>query len=538
LNEVKSSGIRLITAIVRRDERSLWVGSPHGLFAFDKASGVFRQYAHKPSDPSSIGGNAVWVVHKDRLGHLWIGTWDGGLNLFDEENASFRHFTMANGLPSNVIQSIVEDERGDLWIATANGIAHYDQQLETFTNFGLADGFVDVEYEPNAAVVASDGKLFFGGSHGVVSFYPRDLTRPKVLAPMFITALRVGGALRVSEIPNGGSTVIDYDDNDPAFEFAKLDYLEPSEKQYEYMLEGLDPSWIYAGSRSNVNYSNLDEGTYRFLFRTKEDTTETYAATIIIAPPFFQRWWFRGGLVFFVVIVGGLVLQRRISRRKAFQAQLDLATENERLDLAGELHDGPLQDLFGARFLLDSLKEANGVGLQAHTLDNLLKKVRGDLRALTGELQIPSFESGFANELQAFCDRFQERYPRINVIEQISTEMTPLQGRIEQNLFRIVRTAMANVAKHAQASRVTVMFEASRTDFLLRIEDDGVGFRVPTDLRLFTEEKHFGLFLMQSYARTIGAKCSIVSELGNGAMIEVRGVLSRPRWKRKRAGTA
>ncbi len=535
-NDSNLLGPRIIMTIVPRDEHSLWLGSSHGLFLFNKETEEFFQYAHNPKDPNSISGNDVWVVLKDRLGQLWVGTWGGGLNLFNEKTGTFGHYTINEGLPSNVIESILEDNSGDLWIATANGISHYDQNKKTFENFGLADGLADVDYEPNAAVKSSDGKLFFGGSHGVVSFYPDAMKREHIAAPLAITALRIGGKLRFGEVLNAGAVSLDHDENDPSIEFSKLDYLDPSGKQYEYMLEGIDKNWIYSGSRNIAYYTNVDPGNYTFRFRTKDDSAHTYSATIIITPPFWQRRWFEAGVVLLSLFIVGFLLQRRITKRKEFQDQLELATENERIELAGELHDGPLQDLFGARFLLDPLIGKEKPDLNAGKLDVLLKKVRDDLRTLTGELQIPRFESGFAEELDVFCARFEERHPAIKVVKNIYREIAPLPRKTEQNLFRIFRTAIANIAKHANASQIEVAFVTTQDYVTLTIRDNGDGFTVPQDFGTLVKSKHYGLFLMHSYASAINAKCSVLSKPRKGTTVEVVVPVTKPLWRLSKAG--
>src|SRR5205085_5076976 len=132
--------------------------------------------------PSSLSGDHVWVIHKDRKGQVWVGTWGDGLNLFDENSKRFRHYSIEEGLPSNIIFGILEDLSGDLWISTANGISHYDQHTKTFTNFTTADGLLDTEYEPNSAAISSNGRMYFGGAKGITSFFPSALKRKVISA--------------------------------------------------------------------------------------------------------------------------------------------------------------------------------------------------------------------------------------------------------------------------------------------------------------------------------------------------------------------
>lgn len=78
----------------------------------------------------------VRCLYLDRDGYLWVGTGGSGLYRFD--GSDFVPFTMAQGLPSNCIEAISQDEEGVLWLATLNGLSRYDGQK--FTNYGVAEG--------------------------------------------------------------------------------------------------------------------------------------------------------------------------------------------------------------------------------------------------------------------------------------------------------------------------------------------------------------------------------------------------------------
>jgi signal transduction histidine kinase len=103
----------------------------------------------------------------------------------------------------------------------------------------------------------------------------------------------------------------------------------------------------------------------------------------------------------------------------------------------------------------------------------------------------------------------------------IRQEPDPLDPRVMQNLFRIFRTALTNVYKHAQATEVTVKFHVDREQVYLLMADNGVGFEVPADPGQFVRARHYGLFTMQSFAEAIGAKCIVESSPGKGTTVTV-----------------
>jgi ligand-binding sensor domain-containing protein len=85
---------------------------------------VFKCYRHNPDDPHSLSDNSIRGQLEDHTGILWIGTWSKGLNQFDRSTERFIHYTVKNGLPSNSVWGILEEdasldgEGGNLWLST------------------------------------------------------------------------------------------------------------------------------------------------------------------------------------------------------------------------------------------------------------------------------------------------------------------------------------------------------------------------------------------------------------------------------------
>src|SRR5439155_7718736 len=85
-------------------------------------------------------------------------------------------------------------------------------------------------------------------------------------------------------------------------------------------------------------------------------------------------------------------------------------------------------------------------------------------------------------------------------------------------LYRIAQEALANVRKHAEAHRVSVTVEPSDGGYLVRIEDDGVGFD-PASLE-GSRPGHLGLTAMKERAEMSGGWCRVTSQPGRGTKVE------------------
>lgn len=545
-SETGHSGMHGVYALLEDRQNDFWIGTADGLFKLDRTTRQFTSFLYNPADEHSLNHNAIATLYEDSHGRLWVGTWGGGLDLMDRKSGQFTHFMEKDGLPSNIIYSILEDKTGSLWMATGRGISHFDPDLRTFSNYDLEDGLLDNEFQPNAAAMLPSGEMFFGGNHGVTSFFPERVTQKSKRPPLAITSFAAAYAPFASELVDGDSVQLNYDQNDLSFEFASLDYSSPQKKRYAYMLEGADHGWMHCGSRNSGSYSNLPPGHY-VLRINSADAAGVWDARgigidIVIASPFWGTWWFQllvTASAFSLLLVW--VIRRR-ARDRAYQQMLDHALENERMNIAGELHDGPLQDLYATRFLLEEVEATDAEEHMHDALGDILKKVRGDLRAVTGELQLPRFEFGLAEDLAQFLESFGEQNPNIRIVSEIPIDgdarsaptlaaAGTLPLKVKQNIFRIFRTALANVKKHSEASVVSVQYSHDGVNCSLEIMDNGRGFDVPSAMGQGTRprwalaaparDNRYGLVLMQAYALEIGAKLNIVSAPGSGTRIHV-----------------
>jgi signal transduction histidine kinase len=236
-----------------------------------------------------------------------------------------------------------------------------------------------------------------------------------------------------------------------------------------------------------------------------------------------------GSVVLFLLTLarmGGLASEvaMQTERKRAMQTVLR-ATEQERVRLAADLHDGPVQELTALRYGLTRARNRiqRGQAEQAESLlgeleDELAAGITG-LRRLMAELRPAvldeqGLEVALHNQVRAF-------EATSGVACAISTG---LQGRLapdlETVLYRVTQESLNNVGKHAGASRVTVSLGAENGSVRLRINDDGVGFDPVAAARLLSEG-HFGLAGMRERVEMVGGNLSIDSAPGKGTSVAV-----------------
>jgi diguanylate cyclase (GGDEF)-like protein len=372
-----------VVSITEGEDGVLWIGTDGGgLNRFDPEKGTFSHYRHDPSDSESLSSDNVWVVHRDRLSRLWIGTQGAGLNRWEPSDRQahvgrFKRYDKDDGLLSAVINGILEDESGNLWISTNGGISRFSPDTETFKNYDATDGLQSPEFNHGAFFKASDGEMFFGGSNGYNSFYPQLVRQnphpPEVVLTAFLKfnqPVDLGAPADVREISLG------HKDSVVAFEFAGLDYTAPEKNRYRYKLEGFDEDWIDAGRLRRATYTNLSPRSYTFRVKAANNdgvwNEEGLAVRVRMIPPPWRTWWAYGlyglmvmGLLYAYAHRQAQKLEREAQYARNLQIEVEVRTQqlaqrNRELEAFNlKLEEASLTDsltgFWNRRFLLQQI---------------------------------------------------------------------------------------------------------------------------------------------------------------------------------------
>jgi signal transduction histidine kinase len=202
------------------------------------------------------------------------------------------------------------------------------------------------------------------------------------------------------------------------------------------------------------------------------------------------------------------------------------AREEERIRLAAELHDGPIQRLTAIGYQLEeaSLTLGRGDDRRARTLMTSVQRgLRGEvdqLRGLMATLRPPVLdERGLTLALADELDSFERRTGIACTLK--SEHDTRLEPEIETVLYRVVQEALTNVAKHAKARKVSVSLGADDDRVDMQVQDDGVGFDAEQASGM-VGSGHFGLAGMRERVELAAGTYHLRSTPGSGTLIHVR----------------
>lgn len=204
------------------------------------------------------------------------------------------------------------------------------------------------------------------------------------------------------------------------------------------------------------------------------------------------------------------------------QKRLIESGEAERIHLAQELHDGPIQELYGVAYQLRNLESMAGFEESLASPSETIQHVIEQLRSICGELRPPALAPfGLEKAILAHLESIQEAHPELKVEHDLMEDRQELPERLRLALFRIYQHAVSNVIRHAQADTLRVSFSFNSDHAVLEIQDNGCGFELPSRWVELARKGHLGLAGTVERAEAIGGQLKIISSPGKGTLVRV-----------------
>lgn len=205
----------------------------------------------------------------------------------------------------------------------------------------------------------------------------------------------------------------------------------------------------------------------------------------------------------------------------SYLGSITRGVEEERLRIARELHDQPLQSLI-------ALKHQSQAGNPVHDQPQLLQGVIDDLRALVRGLRPVMLEDlGLTAALESLTGSTQKEI-HLPVGFTVQGEEFRLPSEVELSFFRVAQEGLMNIKKHAGATKVDLLLTYSSGMLEMALTDDGSGFSLPEKVDSLAAGGHFGLVGILERAALIGAEAHIQSTPGQGTTISMRYLVRTP----------
>ena len=322
---------------------NLWVGTDYsGLIQVKRDPVTFAftdTVSFNEAAPNPIPfDDRVYAVTEDEFGNIWAGT-ANGLYRVDPNKKQVKLFTKKDGLSDQYIAKMFPDKKGNLWISHKNGLSRLAIKTGAIRNYAVKESFHGYEFiESSGCIDTATGEMYFGGMDGYVSFPPGNIANNTYPPVVTLTALQVlNKPVTIGQTINDHvvlSTAINlakqitltHADRSFSIEFAALHFANPEKNQYAYRLEGLDKDWLYVdASRRVASYSNLPAGKYTFQVKaSNSDGLWTQIPTtleIIVLPPWWLTWWAYLMYVL-LVLLAAYIVYRIVRARQQYNQQI------------------------------------------------------------------------------------------------------------------------------------------------------------------------------------------------------------------------
>lgn len=498
---------------------NLWIGAYSGGLARYRADS-FTLFKEADGVPAGM----IRSLYIDRRGRLWIAGSVGGLGRIDDltaERPSIVTYTTAEGLSSNDVWCITEDQWGRIYAGTGRGLDRLDPDSGHIKHYTATDGLARGKVEE--AFRDQQGALWFGTAEGLSRFLPEP-DRPRSPPPIVISGLRVAGVTRrVSEL---GETAVERlrlgpSENQVEIDFVGLGFGAGEMLRYQYMLEGADPDWKALTDQRTVSYASLGPGDYRFVVRAVNADgliSPTPASVVFtILPPMWRQWWFLA-LASILVTLGVYAMHRyRVARL------IDL--ERVRTRIATDLHDDIGSSLSRMAILSEVVKRQ--VGDSSRQSQPMLTEIADSARNLVDSMSDIVWAidprrdslSNVVSRVRQFASDILEA-KKIKLDFQVPSEFDRIKLSAEQrrHVFLIFKEALNNVARHADCSSVLLRINIAHHQLIAEVRDDGEGF--VQDISTNGRGGH-GLENMQRRASQLGGQFAIHSSPGQGTHLKL-----------------
>ena len=558
-------GHKNVKSIFKDKSGCLWIGTyGEGLYRLklksdlnrkdmNRNSWEFVHFENDPNDYNSISSNKIMSIYEAENNIIWIGTQGGGLNKLaciesddiDQSTAKFIHFQEKDGLPSDIIVGILEDEHGNLWLSTNNGISKFDPVQESFRNFDIEDGLQGNEFNRFSCFKDKNGNMYFGGTNGYNVFQPDSIDENPVIPSIVITDFKIFNKAITPEtnsplkksISETKEIILTHLQSVFSFEFAALEYTNSGKNKYAYKMEGVDPDWVYTdASRRFATYTQLDPGEYIFKVKGSNNdgiwNEEGTSIHIIIIPPWWQTVWAYAFYALFILSMVYGTWRFQINRFK-LKRQLELehqqAQKLEEIDkikshfFTNVSHEfrTPLTLIKGpSKLILENTTEeqteenAKLIFRNSEKLSKLVNQLLDISKIEAGATQLKASGINIVILLKELCCSFAA-YAETKKIKLNfnSTEQTIIVYLDIDKFEKIINNILSNALKYtAEHGEITVSVNESENFVNIKITDTGIG--IPEDMLPYIFDRFYQAGQNQNHdAQGSGIGLALTKEL-------------------------
>ncbi len=564
-----------ITSVFQDKKRRIWISTYKGLYLFKPKESSFTPLSELLGENSDQLCEIILTTYLDKKGNIWFGT-PCSLNKVEEiEDGKYKQkiYTRENGLIDDYVNTIVDDEQGNIWISTNKGISRLSHSGDVL-NYDTTDGVYCMNLAQAACFKNNNGRLYFGGHKGITSFNPQEIKANESVPEIVFTDFRIlnksvvvnkEGILQQS-INDTKAITLSYKEKEFSFEFSALDYRAPHKNQYAYKLKGFDKEWHRIGNRRHISFNNLKPGKYQLKVKGTNSngvwTSKIKTVDIIVKPPIWETWYAMLGYIAVILLVVSAIVRVRLK-----QEQLNNQLKIERVyrdkekqlneyklrffaNISHELRTpltliiAPLDELMSkdlstlsSEFIAQKLSLVQKNSDKLHKLVNKLLEFR---KADTGKLKLNASSENIVSFVKDITEKFQALANSKGIHFNADFETDLLQVYFDKERLEIIlNNLLSNAFKFSgNPGEVKIRVTQTKNEAIIKVSNDGAGI-AEKDIKYLFERFYqakgnhrisssgIGLDLVKTYIDLHKGNISVESELNGSTIFTLKLLLGK-----------
>jgi ligand-binding sensor domain-containing protein/two-component sensor histidine kinase len=258
-------------------------------------------------------------------GHIWLGTVNSGIQVIDpnEPKSFIGSYMSHDGLTGSLIHDMSVDRNGHVWAITNSGLSRINPQTREIENYGREYGLAhlrEITTLANGDILILANWGFYRFDPGTVGLFDNNLKPYIKLFRVFDQPLDLNYGS-----DEKGRVSLRPDQKFFSIEYGAINFFDPEQTTFSYLLEGFDQQWTMAGDRRYVSYTNLPGGDYTFRLRASAGSGryEEISLTLFIGTSFWKTPWFYLMIIMVIsIMVFGLFRYRihQVRRQEEIRA--------------------------------------------------------------------------------------------------------------------------------------------------------------------------------------------------------------------------
>ncbi len=418
-------------------------------------------------------------ITEDKKGNIWLAT-ENGIAKYIEPTKDFKFYNSSNGLLANHIYNLLIDDDNNLWATSAYGLICINDDKNLIRNFTTVDGLESnalscvLSKLPNGNLLISLDNL--EPRHFTV-FNPKTLLQQSIDLPFHFTAVQIFNKEKRVEtnLDSIKELHFGYKENLFSIHFKALEFGNAVNIRYRYKLINVSNEWIDIGKQDNITFTNLGYGSYTLLVEATSAAgiwmNKTLRMDLIIHPPFWRTNWFYALMILCVGIVIFILVKRRI---KTIQTKAVLQQQLTDLEIKA------LRSQMNPHFIFNCLSSIQATIMQGENerATDYVDKFSLLLRTVLNQSERPNITlqeeiDYLTTYLELECFRYEDLQFNVNAESVEDAAFIHIPGMLLQPF---IENAIQHGLSHKIGEKkISVLFEETENTIKVTIADNGIG---------------------------------------------------------------